>query len=204
MYKRLKKDTKWSILKLGSFEIQNIKKEVVLYEEEWNLDTSRQNLGSVHGSTQMYRICETSYDWIPGTEIETFQRNSLHTEEAKKELNTIFNILENHYSGNIIRCEIIKLLPKSEILKHTDGGPILHYSRRVHIPVITHPDITFTVMSDTQHFEESGWYEINNQMPHSVNNPTEIERIHIIIDILPNEMLYLTNTGDKNDKPSNY
>ena len=204
MYKRLKKDTKWSILNLGSFDIDNIKLEVSKYLEEWNLDTSRQNLGSVHSATQMYRICETSYDWIPGTPIETFQRNSLHSEKAKEELLNIFNILENYYSGNIIRCEIIKLLPFSEILRHTDGGPILHYSRRVHIPIVTHPEITFTVMSDTQHFKEGGWYEINNQMPHSVNNPTEIERIHLIIDILPNEMLYLTKTGDINDKPSNY
>lgn len=191
MYVRLKKDSKWSIINHGVFEVDDLIKEVSLYSKEWLLDTSRQELGSVHTKTNMYRICETDYAWIPGTPIETFYRNSLKTNEGIAQLNNIFQILENFYSGKVIRCEIIKLAGKSEILKHTDGGAILHYSRRVHIPLITHPDITFTVMNDTTHMKTGGWYEINNQMPHSVSNPTDIERIHVIIDILPDEMLYL-------------
>jgi hypothetical protein len=30
-------------------------------------------------------------------------------------------------------------------------------------------------------------YEINNQLPHSVDNPSNEDRVHLIIDILPNE-----------------
>jgi aspartyl/asparaginyl beta-hydroxylase (cupin superfamily) len=46
------------------------------------------------------------------------------------------------------------------------------------------------------HMKKDQWYEINNQLPHEVDNPTEIERIHLIIDILPDEMLYF-DQGDK-------
>ena len=45
--------------------------------------------------------------------------------------------------------------------------------------------ITFTVFNNSLHMEESGWYEINNTLPHSVSNPTDIERIHLIVDVLP-------------------
>lgn len=197
MYKRLKKDSKWSIINQGQIDVSELIKEVTLYDKEWFIDTSRQELGSVHIKTNMYRICETDYAWVPGTPIETFYRNSLKTKEAIDQLNNIFNKLELFYSGKVIRCEFIKLAPKSEILKHTDGGALLHYSRRVHIPLTTHPDITFTVMSDTTHMEVGSWYEINNQMPHAVNNPSDVERIHIIIDILPDEMLHLDTRSKK-------
>jgi len=72
---------------------------------------------------------------------------------------------------------------------HIDGGPLLHYSRRVHIPVITSEEVTFTVMDTTINMKESVWYEINNQMKHGANNPTDNERVHLIIDILPNDMI---------------
>lgn len=196
MYKRLKKNTKWTILNLGNFNIDNIIKEVKNYSNEWLIDTSRQEMGSVHKETQMYRICATDYEWEPGTSVETIQYNSLHSEQAKNELNNIFNELENYYSGKVIRCEIIKMKPYSDIGKHTDGGPILHYSRRVHIPLITHEEIMFCVMGNCINMKQGGWYEINNQLPHSVNNPTETNRIHMIIDILPDDMLTLRNKND--------
>lgn len=195
MYKRIKKDTKWTIMHLGIFKIDSIKKELMSYSDEWLIDTSRQKMGHVHSNTQMFRICETDYYWIPNTEINTVYSNSLKTEEANKELNDIFAELEEYYSGKVIRCEFIKMLPNSKVLRHTDGGPILHYSRRVHVPIITSPKITFTVMDNTINMKESEWYEINNQMPHEVDNPTDLERIHMIIDILPDEMLYF-NQGD--------
>lgn len=196
MYKRLKKDSKWSILKLGSFKTEAIKEEILAFNDEWLLDTSRQNFGYVHYATQMFRLCATDYDWIPGTPIETIYHNSFKTEGALKELADIYNQLEEYYCGKVIRCEAIKLSPNSEVLRHTDGGALLHYSRRIHIPIITDPSITFTVMDDTIHMEESGWYEINNQMPHGVNNPSDIERTHLIIDILPDDMLNYTKIGD--------
>ena len=191
MYKRLKKDTKWSILNLGHFDIQNIKEELLGYSQEWFLDETRQQKGLTHSSTNMYRICETDYAWEPGTPIETQYVNSLKSEKANEELNNIFNALENYYSGKIIRCEFIKLLANSKVLRHTDGGALLHYSRRVHIPLVTNPEIMFTVQKTTINMQESQWYEINNQLPHEVDNPTDLDRIHLIIDILPDEMLYL-------------
>jgi hypothetical protein len=196
MYKKIKKDTKWSILHHGKFNTNNIKNELLSYNEEWFLDTSRQELGSVHIKTQMYRVCQTDYNWKPGTPIETTYHNSLKNDDSKKELELIFNELEAYYSGKIIRCEFIKMLPQSEILKHVDGGALLAYSRRCHIPITTNPNITFTVMNNTIHMIESNWYEINNQMPHSVSNPTNTERIHLIIDILPDEMLQLDKIGE--------
>ncbi len=189
MYKRVKKDSKWTIVHIGNFKIDNLKKELQSYKDEWLIDTSRQEKGYTHRQTQMYRICATDYEWIPGTPIITEQFNTIKDESAKKELFDIYKELEYYYSGKVIRCEFIKMFGNSEVLKHTDGGALLHYSRRVHIPLVTNDLVTFTVYNNTINMKESGWYEINNQLPHSVSNKSDQDRIHLIIDILPDDML---------------
>ena len=199
MYKRQKKDTKWTIQKIGNVDIFNIKKEISNFDLEWNLDTSRQNIGMTHRKTQMFRLFATEYTWVPGTNLITEHFNDLKNKESKKELENIYKFLELYYSGKVIRCEIIKLFANSEILKHTDGGALLHYSRRVHIPIFTEKNITFTVLDNTVHMEEGCVYEINNQLPHSVKNPTEKDRVHIIIDIMPYDMINYKIRKENND-----
>jgi hypothetical protein len=44
-------------------------------------------------------------------------------------------------------------------------------------------------MDNTIHMKEGIWYEINNQLPHSVLNGSNVDRVHMIVDILPDEML---------------
>lgn len=190
MYERVKKDTKWTIQKLGSFDIFHIKEEVKTFEEEWFLDVSRQNKGTTHMNTHMFRLFATDYEWIPGTPINTEYINNFKTDLAREQAYSIYRELESYYSGKVIRCEIIRLSKHSEVYKHTDGGALLHYSRRVHIPIITDKNVTFTVMDNTIHMEEGKWYEINNQLPHSVKNASDIDRVHMIVDILPDDMLH--------------
>ena len=188
MSKILKKDTKWSILELGQFNVSGLEAEISKFDLEWKIDTSRQDNNYTHSNTNMYQICYTDYNWSPGSSIVTNQVNNLKTPKAIKELLDIYNKLEYYYEGKIIRCEIVKMLKNTKIPKHVDGGPLLSYSRRVHVPIITNKKITFTVMDNTIHMKKGGWYEINNQLPHSVNNETDIDRVHIIIDVLPDNM----------------
>ena len=133
MYKRIKKDTKWTIKEIGTFNILNIKSEVSMFLNEWALDTSRQNIGMTHKHTEMFRLCETDYGWIPGTPVETIQVNKFNSFEANQELQSIYDKLEKQYSGKIIRCEIIKMFANTIIPKHVDGGPILLKARINHI-----------------------------------------------------------------------
>ena len=197
MYERLKKNSKWSILNLGQFEVSNIKKEVSSFTEEWYSYTKRQETFYTHKDTKMFPIClsdETS--WDPKYDVEVFQFNKFKNNEANRELDIIFNKLKDHYSGQIIRCEVVNLPANTSIRPHVDGGPLLHYSRRVHIPIITNDDVTFTVKDNTINMKEGGWYEINNQLKHAVNNNSNIDRVHIIIDILPDSMLHYNKTGE--------
>ena len=197
MYKRVKKDTKWTIKHIGTFKTEYLEKTILNFDKEWDLDISRQNIGMTHKHTKMFRLLETDYLWMPGTPINTIKVNEFDNIDANKEIQYIYDLLENMYSGKILRCEVIKLNANSEVYKHTDGGALLHYSRRIHIPIITSEKITFTVYNNTIHMKKSNAYEINNQLPHSVNNPTDIDRVHIIIDVLPDDMKNYLKINDK-------
>jgi hypothetical protein len=190
MYKRLKKDTKWSILNFGKFEIDNIKKEVSNFSNEWDLFTLRQDTFYTHKSTKMFPICLSNISsWDPKEEVEVVQMYKFKNKSSNDEMDNIFNILKEYYSGEIINCEVVSLPANTKVRKHIDGGALLHYSRRVHIPIITNENVTFTVKDNTLNMQEGVWYEINNQMPHAVENNSDFDRVHLIIDIMPNDMI---------------
>ena len=61
--------------------------------------------------------------------------------------------------------------------------------KRTHIPIITNSEVTFTVGGETKFLKEGEIWEINNTKEHSVDNNSDIDRIHLLIDIMPNEEL---------------
>jgi aspartyl/asparaginyl beta-hydroxylase (cupin superfamily) len=77
----------------------------------------------------------------------------------------------------------------SSIKSHVDGGVMLQLGRRIHIPLITNPKVIFEVFGEKKYLQVGSWYEINNIIPHSVINESEYDRVHLIIDLMPNKHL---------------
>lgn len=69
---------------------------------------------------------------------------------------------------------------KTKIDKHTDVRT--DNKKRIHIPIITHPDIILYNSGDEIHMEVGKVYMIDHYKEHSVVNPTDCERIHLVID----------------------
>lgn len=189
MYNQLQKDTKWTIINHGQFDIDFIKLECQNYDKEWLIDTSRQDNNVTHHNTNMYQIIYSDYLWQPGTNLDILVVNKLNNLEAEKQLKHIFTSMEKHFNGKVCRAEIIKMSGNTKIRKHVDGGQFLQHARRCHVPIKTNPDVYFTVMDNRLNMLEGVWYEINNSLPHSVENNSNEDRIHLIVDIMPLEML---------------
>jgi len=196
MLNRLKKDSKWSFLEIEKFKIDEIKKEILQYQDEWLLDQSRQNTYLTHKDTETITLISSDYTWVPGKDLNKINKNLFKSDKANNEINKIYLDLENRYDGQIVRSEIVKLKSQTKIRKHVDGGAMLHYSRRCHIPIITNDRVYFTVNNNKINMIESQGYEINNTLPHSVENDSLQDRVHIIIDILPDSMLHYDKTGE--------
>lgn len=192
----MKKDSKWSFVNLSEFKIDKIQKEILCYEKEWLMDESRQNTYLTHKDTETISLLVSAYDWIAGQPLNVIIKNKFKSDDANDQMQDIYMQISSMYDGEIVRCEIVKLKAGAKIRKHVDGGTMLHYSRRIHIPVITNPEVYFTVNNEKIHMIESQGYEINNTLPHSVENNSPLDRVHIIIDIMPNNMLNYIKTGE--------
>jgi diphthamide synthase subunit DPH2 len=185
--KILSKEDNWGINHFGVVEIAGIKKEVTEYIDEWLIDVSRQRSFQTHEQTFMYQLKELDYGWNLKDKVTSSTPNTFKTDSANNELKKIYERLEHLVEGKVVRCEVINMSPNSRIRTHKDTSDLLYLSRRFHVPIITNKDCTFIVEEQSFHLEEANLYELNNRRYHSVQNFSDENRIHLIVDILPNQ-----------------
>lgn len=85
---------------------------------------------------------------------------------------------------------LLKLGAGSGILEHRDAE--LNFERgevRLHIPVITHPDVEFYLDRERLQLGEGECWYCNFNLPHSIKNNSTIDRVHLVIDAEANEWL---------------
>lgn len=82
-----------------------------------------------------------------------------------------------------------RLDPHSRIERHTDSSATHRLTHKIHVPIITHPDVSFHVGSTDVHLERGRAYEVNNLASHGTTNPTDERRVHFIFELFdrPNE-----------------
>jgi hypothetical protein len=79
------------------------------------------------------------------------------------------------------------IVPHGRIYTHTDPGDFFIKHHRVHLPLQTSAGAVMTVDDVEFHLERGVFCEIDNVRPHSVVNNSDEYRVHLIIDLLPNE-----------------
>ena len=90
--------------------------------------------------------------------------------------------------GYFVRATLVRLKARGSIAPHQDNNFSLAHSHRIHLPVITSDQVLFTVGGDTMSLPAGDMYEINNRRMHSVDNGSDQDRVHVILDfVLPGE-----------------
>ncbi len=88
-------------------------------------------------------------------------------------------------AGTILRAMAAKLKAGGSIATHVDALPSFRAAHRIHAPITTGPGVRFTIDGKPCPMQVGRWYEINNQLPHSVLNAGDEDRINFIFDYLP-------------------
>ncbi len=97
--------------------------------------------------------------------------------------------------GDIHRIRFMKLAPGGgELGRHTDqvdpdAGNGLGKIARLHWPIITAPEVTFTVWNHKDERTDANMkvgecWMLDTRKPHKVYNGSQIERIHLVIDTI--------------------
>ena len=168
---------------IGDFEVSKIKAILLSYRDEWEKNQSRQERYKLfHGDSKNIFITDIEASWdghgfpLVHHEVEEDLRD--HTLKIVKRL-------EEELKGTVGKCLFINLPAGKKVNPHVDMGYYLTSVHRVHIPIMTHGDVDFSVGGETINMKEGVCYEINNMRTHAVDNRSNVDRIHLLIDIMP-------------------
>jgi hypothetical protein len=167
-------------IKLFDVNIKEIKSFVqTLTDEDWNFWDYRQKTYKVHSRTKSYPL------------IWTDSSNNVNVIETDK-FDIIWDILsptiarlEQYYNGRYVNIMFAKLISGEKIDAHIDVKEILRNVHRCHLPIQTNSNVVFSINKTHYFLEEGYFYEINNCVEHGVDNNSDEDRVHLIIDILP-------------------
>ncbi len=80
------------------------------------------------------------------------------------------------------RSRLLRLAPGANVPVHADIHHHWFYRVRLHIPVLTRPEVQFTCGGERVHMAAGEAWLFDNWRLHQVDNPTDSERIHLVGD----------------------
>ncbi|MBU0582005.1 MAG: aspartyl/asparaginyl beta-hydroxylase domain-containing protein [Alphaproteobacteria bacterium] len=105
-------------------------------------------------------------------------------------------IIQNHIKPKFPDCDPIRVqlaeLPPREVISPHRDMHILTKMHRLHIPIVTHEDVVFIIQGRRFYLEPGRLYDLNNAVEHSVENNSDVMRIHLLVDMLPNKLARAT------------
>lgn len=172
-----------TLLEVQKVNVDELEREVdKLTLKQWGEWGWRQLVSRFpHGDTNTYPFI---WSQDPVNNIIHISKSNQRT-KIWRLVKRVTNCLLKKYNGRIVKCMIVKLPAHTQIGKHIDDQFSLVNSHRFHLPIKTNSDIIFYVDSVPYYFKREQWYEINNQLPHAVENNSDYDRVHLIVDILP-------------------
>ncbi len=87
-----------------------------------------------------------------------------------------------------VAVRLMLLQAGDEIKQHTDHDSALESGvLRIHVPIQTNPEVLFTVGGESVHFTQGNTWYLNADLSHGVQNPSNSDRIHLLIDCKVNK-----------------
>lgn len=141
------------------------------------------NKVKIHGSSKILPLqyskgCVDYPAHIPA--VKTKFWDEYYNADFFHKLRSLFTY--NYGEGYFIRVSFVNLLSNSIVEPHYDFGESLIKNHRIHIPIITNKEVSFTVDDESVNIKEGSIVRVDNSKTHSVQNPSNFDRIHLIVD----------------------
>lgn len=115
---------------------------------------------------------------VPATKSEFW--DEFYDQDFFEKLQNI--LIDKIGNGYFIHILIINLPAGKKIIPHKDLARKLQANNRIHIPIVTADGVIFTVNGESRHMKTGEIIEIANEKMHSVENNSDIDRIHLLVD----------------------
>ena len=84
--------------------------------------------------------------------------------------------------GAFPRVMLARMAPGGIIKPHRDTNPAAKWPHKIHVPLLTNPQVTFYIDGIGYHFDEGEAVEVSNMAVHAVQNAGNTDRIHLIFE----------------------
>lgn len=88
------------------------------------------------------------------------------------------------------RSRLMRLSPGASVAHHTDMHYFWRNHLRIHIPILTEPEVAFYCDNEEVHMAPGESWTFDNWRGHSVENRSEKTRIHLVIDTVGSAALW--------------
>lgn len=96
------------------------------------------------------------------------------------------------------RSRLMGLGPGADVPPHVDINYYWRTHLRIHIPILTNPDVTFTCGTDSVHMAAGDCWVFDSFLLHTVRNRGSAQRIHLVLDTVGGERLWdLVDTASR-------
>jgi len=85
-------------------------------------------------------------------------------------------------NGQTCRIMLAKLKAGGVIHKHVDGMRSANVPHKIHVPLVTDPEVFFWAEDEAIHLARGTAFEVNNKVLHGGCNKSAVDRIHLIFD----------------------
>ena len=168
---------------LGHVDIFRLAERVRKADERvWAADNRRQDDYEVHAQTQS--IILVFFTGWPEVHVAHAGGWDGFGDVALPVMNAL---VARHYppGGLVLRAVLARLPPGCHIDNHIDSHPSFSIAHRIHVPVLTNPEVDFVVGDERIAIAPGQAFELNNKMPHRVENRGTTARVHLIFDYAP-------------------
>lgn len=182
---RLKGDVNYNII--GEFDINPIVQELSTIDPAmWEINKSRQaamNGRGPHIESKSLFVYDVTNAWDGyGYPLEKY----FVSEKLNALTDELVHKFEKDYNGKVGKTLYINLPVGKKIKRHTDMLYYLSSVHRFHIPIITNDKVGFFIHNEIMNMKAGICYELNNMKMHGVDNDGNCDRIHLLMDIIPN------------------
>lgn len=171
-----------SVRRLGTVDIAALREAVLAIPEEvWNAeDAGKPNRFGALDATRhiVFRFVSNFDDWRDSYDRPLWA-------EWKPLLEPVLTAATAEYGysrSEFPRVMLARMAPGGVIHPHRDENPAAKWPHKIHVPLLTNPDVTFFVDGTGYHFAEGEAVEVNNMGVHAVRNSGSTDRIHLIFE----------------------
>lgn len=171
-----------SIRRLGAIDIGRLREAVLaIPEAQWNAENaSKPNRFETLSTTRhiVFRFVSDFIDWRSSYDRPAWSQWKPLVEPVLAAATADYGYRRSAFP----RVMLARMAPGGEIEPHCDTNPAARWPHKIHVPLVTNPDVTFFVDDVAYHFAEGEAVEVNNMAVHAVTNRGTTDRIHLIFE----------------------